>query len=71
MFWALSNNIRIIGSCWFTTVQGQQMAALVERGLLDLTFFDNRKYPLSAVNDAINGTAERDGGFTNVVVNPN
>lgn len=71
MFWALSNNIRIIGSSWFTTGQGQQMAALVERGLLDLTFFENRKYKLSAVNDAIEGTGDRSGGFTNVVVNPN
>jgi len=71
MFWALSNNIRIIGSSWFTTGQGQQMAALVERGLLDLSFFENQKYPLSAVNDAIDGTGERSGGFTNFVVNPN
>jgi len=71
MFWALSNNIRIVGSSWFTTGQGQQMAALIERGLLDLTFFENQKFPLSAVNDAINGTGERNGGFTNFVVNPN
>ncbi len=71
MFWALSNNIKIIGSSWFTTGQGQQMAALVERGLLDLSFFENQKYPLSAVNDAIDGTGERSGGFTNFVVNPN
>jgi len=71
MFWALSNNIRIIGSSWFTTGQGQQMAALVERGMLDLSFFENQKYPLSAVNDAINGTDERNGGFSNFVVNPN
>ena len=71
MFWVLSNNIRIIGSTWFTTGQGQQLAALVESGRLDLTFFENRTYPLSAVNDAINGTGERSGGFTNFVVNPN
>lgn len=71
MFWALSNNIKIIGSSWFTTGQGQQMAALVERGLLDLSFFENQKYALSAVNDAIDGTGERSGGFSNFVVNPN
>lgn len=71
MLWTLSNDIRIVGPSWFTTVQGQQMAALVERGDLDLTFFERLKYPLSAVNDAIDRAGERRGGLINFVVNPN
>lgn len=47
------------------------MAALVERGDLDLTFFERLKYSLSAVNDAIDRAGERRGGFINFVVNPN
>lgn len=71
LFWALSNNIRIIGSSWFTTGEAQEMADLVEQGALDLSFYEHEKFPLDEVNAAIDGTGDRKGGFTNTVVNPN
>ncbi len=71
LFWALSNNISIFGSTWFTTGEVQEMATMVEQGVLDLSFFQNRPYPLRDVNAAIGATGDREGGFTNFVINPN
>ena len=71
LFWVLSNNIRIIGSSWFTTGESQKMASMVEQGALDLSFFENEKFSLKDVNRAIAMTDQRHGGFSNYVVNPN
>jgi alcohol dehydrogenase len=58
------------GSVWFTAGEGQQMAALADRGLVDLSVFDNVVFPLEKVNDAISGVADRQGGFSNFIVSP-
>lgn len=70
VFWMMSNNISHIGSCWFSTEQGQEMADLVGAGALDLSFYENKAYPLVRINDAVDGTEDRSGGFTNIVITP-
>lgn len=58
------------GSVWFTAGEGQQMAELAHRGLLDLSVFQNVVYPLEKVNEAISGVGNRRGGFSNVIISP-
>lgn len=71
LFWAMSNNLRIIGSTWFTTGDAQEMSDMVKQGCLDLSFFDNRIYALADINKAIEDTETRNGGFSNFVIHPN
>lgn len=58
------------GSVWFTAGEGQQMARIVEPGLVDLSVFENVVFPLEKVNDAISGIENRSGGFSNFVIRP-
>jgi len=58
------------GSLWFSAAEGQDMAAMAAAGTLDLSVFDQERYPLSQINEAIQATANRSGGFTNIVVTP-
>ena len=62
--------IQLIGSNWFTTAQGQEMADMVRTGTLDLSYLQHRKFPLQQVNEAISGLKDREGGFSNYVVLP-
>jgi alcohol dehydrogenase len=58
----------LIGSCWFDAAQGQEMADMAAAGVLDLSVFEHVSYPLSKVNEAISGIADRNGGFSNFVI---
>ncbi len=68
--WLMDNSIKLIGSLWFSTAEGQEIAEMAGAGTLDLSIFKPRAFPLSGVNDLITHIGERDGGFTNFVVNP-
>ena len=70
MKWLMDEQIRIIGSNWFTTEQGQELADMVGSGVIDMSYLKDEVYPLSQVNEAISGLKERDGGFSNYVVCP-
>ncbi len=58
------------GSNWFTVAQGERMASLFAAGLIDLSVFETRAYPLERINDAIADVASNNGGFVNIVVVP-
>jgi threonine dehydrogenase-like Zn-dependent dehydrogenase len=60
----------MIGSCWFTAGEGQDMADMAAAGVLNLSVFEHVNYPLSKVNEAISGIASRQGGFSNYVIHP-
>jgi threonine dehydrogenase-like Zn-dependent dehydrogenase len=60
----------LIGSCWFSAGQGQEMAALAASGAVDLSVFEDVVFELDQVNDAINGLENRNGGFSNYIVSP-
>jgi D-arabinose 1-dehydrogenase-like Zn-dependent alcohol dehydrogenase len=69
-FWLMTNRISLQGSVWFTTGQGEDMAAMAGAGTLDLSPLEHRIFPLSEVNDAMAALNDRNGGFTNFVVDP-
>jgi len=69
-FWLMTNRIGLQGSVWFTTAEGEDMAAMAGAGTLDLSVLEHRVSPLSQVNEALAGMDSRDGGFTNFVIDP-
>ena len=69
-FWLMTNRIGLEGSVWFTTAEGEDMAAMAAAGTLDLSALQHRVSPLSKVNEVLAGMDARDGGFTNFVIDP-
>jgi D-arabinose 1-dehydrogenase-like Zn-dependent alcohol dehydrogenase len=69
-FWMMTNCIGLQGSVWFTTGEGEEMAAMAGAGTLDLSVLEHRVSPLSKVNEVLAGMADRNGGFTNFVIDP-
>jgi alcohol dehydrogenase len=69
-FWMMTNRIGLEGSVWFTTGEGEDMVAMAAAGTLDLSVLEHRVSPLSKVNDVLAGMDDRDGGFTNFVIDP-
>ncbi len=69
-FWLMTNRIGVQGSVWFTTAEGEDMAAMAGAGTLDLSVLEHRISPLSKVNEALAAMDLRDGGFTNFVIDP-
>lgn len=61
---------KLIGSAWSTAGECQEMADMAGAGSLDLSPFEHVVFPLSGVNDAIDGLARRNGGFSNFIVSP-
>ena len=57
-----------IGSLWFTTAEGQDIAAMAHAGTLNLGVFEHQRFPLERVNEALDAIDQRNGGFTNVVI---
>lgn len=69
--WLMASDINYMGSAWFTTAQGQEMAELVRTGALDLSGIGHRSFGLNEVNEAIDAAAHRDGGgFMQIAVTP-
>ena len=66
----MDGNMRLHGSVWFTTAEGQEMADMVESGMVDFSVLETVAVPLAQVNDAISGIARRHGGFSNFVIHP-
>jgi D-arabinose 1-dehydrogenase-like Zn-dependent alcohol dehydrogenase len=69
-FWMMTNSVGLQGSVWFTTGEGEDMAAMAGAGTLDLSAFEHRISPLSKVNEVLAGMDDRNGGFTNFVIDP-
>ena len=69
-FWMMTNRIGLQGSVWFTTGEGEEMAAMAGAGTLNLSVLEHCVSPLSKVNEVLAGMDERDGGFTNFVIDP-
>ena len=58
----------MIGSNWFTTAQGQEMAALAASDQVKLDVFENYTYALEDLNQALVDIEQRHGGFSNFVI---
>jgi alcohol dehydrogenase len=69
-FWMMTNRIGLQGSVWFTTGEGEELAAMAGAGTLDLSVLEHRIAPLSKINETLADMDHRDGGFTNFVIDP-
>ena len=58
----------MIGSNWFTTAQGQEMAALVSSNQVKLDVFEHHAYALEDLNQALIDIEQRHGGFSNFII---
>ncbi|WP_313805572.1 alcohol dehydrogenase catalytic domain-containing protein [Sphingobium sp.] len=63
-------NRALLGSNWFSTEEGRELAVLAETGALDMSVFEHQGFPLEDINEAISGLSARKGGFTNFVIYP-
>lgn len=61
----MCQQLQYIGSLWFTTAEGDEMASMVESGLLDLSLLEERAYPLAQLNQALEDIQSQANGFTN------
>ena len=68
--WIMGMNIQLIGSCWFTTGEGQDMAEMARAGTLDLSVIHHRRIPLRSVNEGLSSLQDANRGFNNFVVIP-
>lgn len=69
--WLMCSNIDYLGSAWFSTAQGHDMARMAASGALDLTQLENHCFSLDQVNEALIAAQNRRlGGLENVVVTP-
>ena len=69
-FQFMNRGTQFRGSNWFTTAEGQTMAELAGAGVIDLSPWQTRGFPLEAVADALDLVKTRPGGLTNIVVWP-
>ena len=69
-FWLMTNRISLQGSVWFTTGEGEEMAAMAAAGTLDTSALEHRISPLTEINTVIDGMDQRNGGFTNFIIDP-
>jgi alcohol dehydrogenase len=69
-YWLTDNNAQVMGSRWFTTAEGEDMAQMAAAGTLDLSVLQHKRFPLEKVNEAISSMADGNGGFSNFVVIP-
>ena len=58
----------IIGSLWFTTGEGEDMAAMAQSGALNLDVFEHEVFQLDQIDEALDAIDSRAGGFTNIVI---
>ena len=70
LHYMMDNDQKLTGSAWFTAGQGQEMADMVESGVVDLSIFEHRTFKLEDINQAIGGIENRNGGFSNFVIRP-
>jgi D-arabinose 1-dehydrogenase-like Zn-dependent alcohol dehydrogenase len=68
--WWMDNSMELVGSAWLSTAEGMEIAEMVRTGVIDLSVLEAKTFPLDQVNDAINGAASGNGGFTNYVLEP-
>lgn len=70
-FLQLNNDCQtMIGSLWFTTAHGQEMAELAATGSVNLDVFEHEVFALEDINSVLAGMGSRHGGFSNYVISP-
>ncbi|WP_431972403.1 alcohol dehydrogenase catalytic domain-containing protein [Nocardia sp. bgisy134] len=70
MFVAMSNLNEFVGSLWFSTAEGQEMADMAATGQVDLSVYEHEIFKLADVNAGLSVIQNRHGGFSNYVIVP-
>jgi alcohol dehydrogenase len=63
-------DVSVAGSMWFLPGDLDDLIALIDSGVVDLSYLENHEYPLEQVNEALDFVGARQGGFNNTVVVP-
>ncbi|CZT03950.1 probable SFA1 Long-chain alcohol dehydrogenase [Rhynchosporium agropyri] len=66
----MSRDIAVLGTFWFTSGEVDELIALIDAGVLDLSFLRHEFFPLAKANDVFKMVGDRPGGAVNVVVEP-
>ncbi|GES09744.1 alcohol dehydrogenase [Acrocarpospora macrocephala] len=66
--WWMDEQMELIGSVWFTTAEGIELAEMIRHGVIDISVLQPKSWPLDEINEAISGVASGDGGFTSYLV---
>ena len=70
LFAMMCSQRSVLGSLWFSTREGQDMADMAGSGALDLSVLEHQTFPLAQVNEALDSIPQRHGGFTNFLCMP-
>jgi alcohol dehydrogenase len=68
--WLMDEQMTLIGSVWFSTAEGCELAEMMASRIVDLSLLEHQAYPLSDINAAISSVGTGNGGFTNYLVEP-
>lgn len=66
----MQREVSILGSMWFTDGEVDEMIALIDAGVIDVSKYETKPFSLKDVNKAIEYVGDRPGGFTNVIIKP-
>ena len=66
----MNNDQTLIGSFWFSTAEGQEMADLAGSDSVNLSVMEHQVFPLEDINTALATISSRNGGFSNFVIAP-
>ncbi|WP_336245684.1 zinc-binding dehydrogenase [Nonomuraea sp. SYSU D8015] len=66
--WWMDEQMELIGSVWFTTAEGMELAEMIRHGVIDISVLQPKSWPLDEINEAISGVASGDGCFTSYLV---
>lgn len=64
------SDVSVAGSMWFLPGDIDDLIALIDSGVVDLSYLEHHKFPLDQVNEALAFVGARPGGFANAVVVP-
>lgn len=67
---AMTHQVAIIGSNWFTGDHIEDLVDLIDAGVIDFSFLKHEFFSLDQVNEAFKFVGDRPGGAVNVVVQP-
>lgn len=65
---AMFREVAVLGTFWFNSGEVDELIALVDAGVIDLSFLRHELFPLEKVNEAFEMVGNRPGGAVNVVV---
>lgn len=69
-FEVMMHNVAVLGTIWFNSAELDEMIALIDAGVIDVSFLRHKFFSLDEVNEAFSTVGARPGGAVNVVVQP-